>query len=477
MDFTYMYNKVFKIDDEYNSVVTSLISYIQGAQNKQYSGAKNLLELIIMAKTLKKGRKKHKYPFLENYLVLIENILPLIDDNSLKNKIIDDFTLAQLYLTNFLSKSLKMYLNNTPIQNENEVLGDINKFIGDYYGKTYFDILDFIYRDKNKEKEENISYIKLIDKAYDIIINFHPIKLQETLNAFCLKDNNKFFIDNFDYKASFDLKQLRINIEKASKDLIVLDRMKNYDNVSRYAFFYEFKNHNEYLDSVNSILKKNKKIIFSSLDSEPEDIQYLKEKIQFISEKGKKNEMKIKELKKNLTKTEKDNKILIEDAKNVYNKLCYYEAKKNDGKLIKLCERFEEYFFYSINNSTKIEIMSTIYSNNAEKKIDLIIKAIEKQYPKYIKTLASKGINLILLIKSINQFRVDKDKMNQVKGNKPHLMSTLFCYFEKKKLDIKNSLTYILKNFAELQDYIFDESYSLKSDLCKYFTKKEEELK
>ena len=72
--------------------------------------------------------------------------------------------------------------------------------------------------------------------------------------------------------------------------------MKKYEKKSRYEYFIEFKEKNNYLQSINLILSKNKKLNFSSLNEEPDDIEFLKEKIEYLIIKGKETEQKIKDM-------------------------------------------------------------------------------------------------------------------------------------------------------------------------------------
>jgi hypothetical protein len=149
------YNIFKNLDNDCKSSANSLLSYIQGAQAQTYSGRKDLLTLIRKAKKIKKDRKIHKYPFLEKYLCLIENIVNLIDDNLLNKGIIDDYCFAQLYLVNFLSELIKMYINNSPLTYPNKGIENIKNFIETQYGKSYFEILDFISLNKNKKKNKS----------------------------------------------------------------------------------------------------------------------------------------------------------------------------------------------------------------------------------------------------------------------------------------------------------------------------------
>lgn len=476
------YSNIFNLDNDCKSYVPTLLSYIQGSQDQTYSGQKDLLTLIRQAKNIKKNRKKHKYPFLEKYLCLIENIVILIDDESLNKAIIDDFSLAQLYLVNYLSELIKMYINNSPIISYNKGIESIKYFIETQYGKSYFEIIDFI--SLNKNKKINTTYLQIMDNIYDTIINFHPSKLEDTLNIFILKENNnKLLIDNFEFKACANLQILKSLLKKASKDLFVLDKMKKYEKITRYGLFLEFKNHNEYLDSINSILTKNQKLTFSSLDIEPEDISFLKEKIQFLIKRGKNNELKLDKINEDFEKLNQDLKNAKEENHSInkslsisYEKIANYEIKIQKYKIIDLCKRFEEYFFNIINHSTQTEILSKVYSNNNKTKIDLIVNALKSQYPKYIKNLETNDIDFISVIKYVNQFRLDID-INTNKnafGSKEKLASLLMNYF-KNGFNFKKTLGYMFQNFSELKEFIFDSNYRLKTNLYLFFCEKEKE--
>ena len=471
------YNNIFKnLDNDFKQTIASLLSYIQGAQAQVYSGQKDILTLIRQAKKIQKDRKKHKYPVLEKYLCLIENIIILIDDESLNKDIIDDYCLAQLYLVNFLSELIKMYINNSPLTSHKGI-ESINNFIELHYGKSYFEILDFISLNKNKNIN-NQTYSQLMDNLYDIIINLHPSKLEDTLNVYILKENNKLFIDNFEFKANTDLKILKSLLAKASKDLVVLDKMKKYEKITRYEIFLEFQNHNEYLDSVNSFLSKNKKLIFSSLNTEPEDISFLKEKIQFLISRGKKNEQNYNKLNEDLKKLKKENQFLIKNLENTYTGLAKFEIRTQRCKIIDTCNRFEEYFFNIINHSTQAEILSKTYSNTNENKIDLIVEAIEKQYPKYIENLKKNDIDLISVIKYVNEYRLYLHKNYNININnnmiQNQLITSLINYF-KDEFNFKKIFEYMYKNFAELKEFIFDSDYRLNTNLYLFFCEKEKE--
>ena len=297
MNFKMKYNDIFHaIDSQYNSIVNTLISYIQGSNNQKYSGSQNLLDLIHQVKK-KKEKQINKYPVLEKYLTLIENIVALIDDDSLNKSIIDDYCLVQLWLANYLSETLRLYINSIPPKNLDTNLENIIKYIEIHYGKPYFDILDTLSLYRKKENEAS-SYLELMDNAYNIIIHFHPKKLEDTLNLYILNENDSYTLNNFDFKTNpSNFRLLKSSIEKANKDLIIFAKMKKYKKKSRYEYFMEFHDKNEYLENINILLSKNNKIKFSSLNIEPDDAEFLKEKVEYLMKKNHKNEKKIKNIK------------------------------------------------------------------------------------------------------------------------------------------------------------------------------------
>ena len=322
MNFKMKYNDIFHaIDSQYNSIVNTLISYIQGSNNQKYSGSQNLLDLIHQVKK-KKEKQINKYPVLEKYLTLIENIVALIDDDSLNKSIIDDYCLVQLWLANYLSETLRLYINSIPPKNLDTNLENIIKYIEIHYGKPYFDILDTLSLYRKKENEAS-SYLELMDNAYNIIIHFHPKKLEDTLNLYILNENDSYTLNNFDFKTNpLNLRLLKSSIEKANKDLIIFAKMKKYKKKSRYEYFMEFHDKNEYLENINILLSKNNKIKFSSLNIEPDDAEFLKEKVEYLMKKNHKNEKKIKNIKDDFQKKievlEDENKTLTNLLNGIY---------------------------------------------------------------------------------------------------------------------------------------------------------------
>ena len=331
MNFKMKYNDIFHaIDSQYNSIVNTLISYIQGSNNQKYSGSQNLLDLIHQVKK-KKEKQINKYPVLEKYLTLIENIVALIDDDSLNKSIIDDYCLVQLWLANYLSETLRLYINSIPPKNLDTNLENIIKYIEIHYGKPYFDILDTLSLYRKKENEAS-SYLELMDNAYNIIIHFHPKKLEDTLNLYILNENDSYTLNNFDFKTNpSNFRLLKSSIEKANKDLIIFAKMKKYKKKSRYEYFMEFHDKNEYLENINILLSKNNKIKFSSLNIEPDDAEFLKEKVVYLMKKNHKNEKKIKNIKDDFQKKievlEDENKTLTNLLNDIYVKLESLERK------------------------------------------------------------------------------------------------------------------------------------------------------
>ena len=331
MNFKMKYNDIFHaIDSQYNSIVNTLISYIQGSNNQKYSGSQNLLDLIHQVKK-KKEKQINKYPVLEKYLTLIENIVALIDDDFLNKSIIDDYCLVQLWLANYLYETLRLYINSIPPKNLDTNLENIIKYIEIQYGKPYFDILDTLSLYRKKENEAS-SYLELMDNAYNIIIHFHPKKLEDTLNLYILNENDSYTLNNFDFKTNpSNLRLLKSSIEKANKDLIIFAKMKKYKKKSRYEYFMEFHDKNEYLENINILLSKNNKIKFSSLNIEPDDAEFLKEKVEYLMKKNHKNEKKIKNIKDDFQKKievlEDENKILTNLLNDIYVKLESLERK------------------------------------------------------------------------------------------------------------------------------------------------------
>ena len=481
MNFKMKYNDIFHaIDSQYNSIVNTLISYIQGSNNQKYSGSQNLLDLIHQVKK-KKEKQINKYPVLEKYLTLIENIVALIDDDSLNKSIIDDYCLVQLWLANYLSETLRLYINSIPPKNLDTNLENIIKYIEIHYGKPYFDILDTLSLYRKKENEAS-SYLELMDNAYNIIIHFHPKKLEDTLNLYILNENDSYTLNNFDFKTNpSNFRLLKSSIEKANKDLIIFAKMKKYKKKSRYEYFMEFHDKNEYLENINILLSKNNKIKFSSLNIEPDDAEFLKEKVEYLMKKNHKNEKKIKNIKDDFQKKievlEDENKTLTNLLNGIYVKLESLERKDTKYKIRQICERLQNYFFKIINYSTQVEILSKVDSKNPENKIDLIINALKKQYPKYIKYLSDEKINLISILKYISQYIVETEQKdnNEILINHHYFILSLNQYF-KNQFDFQMPLLYMFKNFAEFKDFILEPNYKLKCNLYTYFNEKEMEF-
>ena len=220
---------------------------------------------------------------------------------------------------------------------------NIINFIEIQYGNPYFDILETLSLYRKKESEA-ILYLELMDSAYNIIIHFHPKKLEDALNLYILKENDSYIIHNFEFKTDpSNLKLLKCSLEKANKDLIIFAKMKKYKKKSRYEYFIEFQNKNEYLENINTLLSKNNKTKLSSLNIEPDDIEFLKEKVKYLMIKHHKNENELKSIQNKIKVLETENKLLTNLLNDTYVKLESHERKEQNYKIRQVCERLQNY--------------------------------------------------------------------------------------------------------------------------------------
>lgn len=494
---------------EVEVIIATLLCYIKLAQKEEFNGPLAIHDLIKTIKKLKKERKKNINDFFEQYLIIIENIINQLEDNAQE---LDNFALFQLKLVSFLNK----YLEKQEIleQEASIILNLLKKVVEDIFGVNYLAILDKIGLLNCIKTNVNSPLLILKDIA-NIILNIHPNIFNENLNEFIILTNDNFLkYFDFSYPETSNFKDFGNIFTQINNNLTIFEKMKIYKEKTRYVFFIEFKNQQQFLNIINKVLSNMNEKVLLNLEKEPDDNDFLKQKIKYLLTKNKTNKknmetvekelinkkQELNEVKKELDFTknklkdlekefsEKEEKILslkqindtlTEEFEDIYKKLEISDKKHCNHLHRKSCGRIEEYFFNAIETSAKNEIINQLNNKTNQKlKIDLIIDEIKRQFPYLLSNLEKNGINIPLLLKYVNKFR--KENNAEVhdfsKINQETLIKTLQNYFKNDNFDFSKILKYMFINFKYLLDYSFDPKFETDENLYDYFNKKEMEL-
>ena len=309
---------------------------------------KELVSLIHKVKDnfKKKSKQKIKQKHKERFCQLIEKIVINFEDEDLNNGILDNYGIFQLYLSSIISNLAKenedKKINKKLIESYFNV---INNFIQKKYGEEYLKLLEIIGLLKiNDLKDINItSPINAIYKASIIIQNMHPNELNKSVSAYILNDYKKFenYNINFPQINPCKLDLFKEDLKHLNKLFTVINRMEKYPDKNRYNFFIEFKNQNEFLESINIILCGMNKTKLINLNDEMQDVELTKEFINLLQEKN-------KELSNENKKLKCDLEIKTNEANNSKNELSSMEdiitdlQKKITGLELDLSKKNEE---------------------------------------------------------------------------------------------------------------------------------------
>lgn len=500
-------------------IVATLLCYIKLAQKEKLKEPLTLSNLIKIIKRLKRERKKNSNNFLEEYLVLIEIIIDQLKDDS---KELDNFALFQIKLVSFLSLWLNEFAEKQEIlvNDANNILNILYKTVDAVCGLNYIGVLDKIgllnYKGTNVKMYNPILLLK---DAANIILNIHPNIFTQNLNEFIMltkDDFMKYF--NFSYPDTSNFETYPIIFNEIYNNLIIFEKMKLYKEKTRYQFFIEFKNQKQFLNNINMVLSNMHEKNLLNLEKEPDDVDFLKQKIKNLLEKNKihkknmenvqkelikkKEELNVAENELNYTKNKlqnlenkyqnlekefstkeeeilslkKMNDTLSEEFEDVYKSLENSEERHANHLHRESCKRIEDYFFNTIEKTTKSKIINELDNKtNKMPKIDLIINAIEYQFPSFLSNLKKNGINIIVLLKYVNKFRKENNAEvhDWSKISQETLITTLEKYFKKDNFEFSKCLQYIFANFKYLSDYSFNPQYDIYDNLYDYFIEKE----
>jgi len=309
---------------------------------------KELISLIHQVKdnSKKKSKQKIKQKNKERFCQLIEKIVINFEDEELNNDILDNYGIFQLYLSSIISNLAKenedKKVNKKLIESYFNV---INNFIQKKYGEEYLKLLELIGLLKiNELKDIKItSPINAIYKASIIIQNMHPNELNKSISAYILNDYKKFenYNINFPEINPCKLDSFKEDLKHLNKLFIIINRMEKYADKNRYNFFIEFKNQNEFLESINIILCGMNKTKLINLNDEMQDAELTKEFINLLQEKN-------KELSNENNKLKCDLEIKTNEAIDSKNELSSMEdiitdlQKKINGLELDLSKKNEE---------------------------------------------------------------------------------------------------------------------------------------
>lgn len=319
---------------------------------------------------------------IDNFTKYFKNMLsPLISAISIELE-----TQKILEMTNNLLK-LSAYYYLFKIKTSNDVR-EITKFMAkiddvvdnitsakdDYYNILFhLDIVKKIMFEVNK--------FEIIDGYFTILLYLNEAFFTETLDEFMKKKSSLYPQYKIEMPLiSFEENELKKNIKKIYKILIILEKTENFKTNERFEYFQTFKNQNDLLEEINYILFKQNKKPLISLDMATNDIT--EEAIQYSLDKSQKisNDADIiSELKKTLE--------IAKNKRNEY-KTAYEDLNKKHSL-----------FF---NDYKKLE--------NEYKKLDDEYKKLDANYEKDLSKLESKIVELNK-IKVENNEKINKQKI------------------------------------------------------------------
>ena len=490
-----------------------------------------LIPLIFQVKNYmtNKSKKDLKNEFHSRYCNLIENVVSYFQEKDLVCHILDNYGLAQLSLCNIVVQWIttkgEVIISKKEID---RIFSILFKYIKREYGEKFFELADSIGLYKKDEIKEIKSPLPAISNASIIIKNFHPNELNSSINAFILKDYQKYENYDIDYLKIVPCEK-KLFIEQyltVLNRLSIIDRMEKYVDKSRLDFFMEFKGDNSCLKEINLILTSMNKKPLINLDNEFQDIDLVIEKNNYLlkenenlsnknretllnldqkikeSEKLKEECEKFKDVceklkaeadilkgkaenlgntlsekKKEIKKMEKTNNDISTQLFSINVLLNQSNTKINNHLHRKICRKVEDYFYYIVSPKEREKIDKEL-KDTKKSKISIYIKSIEEEYPKYFKKIKNEGIDYSGFLYRINNFRKENNAEchDKEKVNYNSIIKTLNNYFED-SFDFKKHFDFMAKNFMKFQACLFDEKEILGEDVCDSFQKMENEVK
>ena len=252
-----------------------------------------LIPLICQVKDniKRESKQKIKKQHQERFSSSIEKIVINFEDDDLKNNILDNYGICQLYLASIISHLAKEK-ENKRIDNPKDIeyyFSVILNFIKKNFDEEYNEILEII-EVFNKDEIKDITLLSnAIFKASILIQNIHPMELNASINSFILQ-NYKIYEDynlKFNVDTPYNLDSFKTQYKKIKNLLNVINKIEKYKIKNRLDFFYKFQNQDEYLESINIILKGMDKEPLSDLKNDMQDMDLIEEKINFLQEKNK----------------------------------------------------------------------------------------------------------------------------------------------------------------------------------------------
>ena len=480
-----------------------------------------LIPLICQVKDniKRESKQKIKKQHQERFCSLIEKIVINFEDEDLKNNILDNYGICQLYLASIISHLAKEK-ENKRIDNPKDIeyyFSVILNFIKKNFDEEYNEILEII-EVFNKDEIKDITLLSnAIFKASILIQNIHPMELNASINSFILQ-NYKIYEDynlKFNVDTPYNLDSFKTQYKKIKNLLNVINKIEKYKIKNRLDFFYKFQNQDEYLESINIILKGMDKEPLSDLKNDMQDMDLIEEKINFLQEKNKNLsdenkklildlDVKIKkasELNEKISKVGKElidlkerikklNGELFDKNKEIQKKTKEYndlftqytsnvislnqiEIKLNDYLHRESCAKIEKFFFNIISPDGRKKIdegLKDIHNN----KIALIIKQINEEYPNYFKKIETKRIDWKNFLFKINYFRITNNSECHDKStiSLMSLTKTLNQFFSN-EFDFSKHLEFMVNNFDQLKYYLFNDGFLLDDMLYSIFQERE----
>ena len=151
-----------------------------------------LIPLICQVKDniKRESKQKIKKQHPERFCSLIEKIVINFEDEDLKNNILDNYGICQLYLASIISHLAKEK-ENKRIDNPKDIeyyFSVILNFIKKNFDEEYNEILEII-EVFNKDEIKDITLLSnAIFKASILIQNIHPMELNASINSFVLQN-------------------------------------------------------------------------------------------------------------------------------------------------------------------------------------------------------------------------------------------------------------------------------------------------
>ena len=363
---------------------------------------KKLISLVRKIKNIQK-KEKMKISFVEAFCCLIENIVSNSENEDLIKGVIDNYVVAQIFLSTILvqwiNKTNPEFLSKNDVEN---LFKDILSFINEEYGTSYIKILELLKIYKTDEiNEEKPLPLNVINNAAIIIKNLHPNQFNLAINEFHVQNYNKLKKYGIEFRSlnpknKNSFPEIFQNIENK---LIVIDRMDKYNEKARLNFFLEFKGENEYLIPINEILQNLRKDKLVDLDNVYQDIELTREYTKFLLDRNEKEKIKSEELinecakmsdqcttmtrqinelqnriKSVSSELKKCQEIKDELSNNLFHanlKINEFENKINNYYHRNACLKIEDYFYYIVSPKGREIIDKEI---NEKKRLMFIIK-------------------------------------------------------------------------------------------------------